>query len=58
VISARGSDRLSNLPFVVNGKFSGQITYTTNATAGRIDIFASRADGSEYSNIEIPVRFK
>lgn len=43
---------------VVNGKFSGQITYTTNATSGRIDVFASRADGSEYSAIEIPVRFK
>lgn len=43
---------------VVNGRFSGSIGFDTNATQGRIDIYATRADGVEFSNIEIPVRFK
>lgn len=42
---------------VVDGKFSGKLSFITRATEGRIDIFASRPDGVEYSNIEIPVRF-
>jgi len=43
---------------VVEGKFSGSLNFSTAATEGRIDIFATRADGTEYSNLEIPVRFK
>ena len=43
---------------VVNGKFSGTPIYTTNAKEGRIDIFATKTDGTEYSNVEIPVRFQ
>lgn len=43
---------------VVNGKFSGTTSYTTNAKEGRIDIFGTKADGTEFSNIEIPVRFQ
>lgn len=42
---------------VVNGKFSGTISFNTNASEGRIDIYATRDDGTEYSNIEIPVTF-
>lgn len=43
---------------VVNGKFSGTTSYTTNAKEGRIDIFGTKTDGTEFSNIEIPVRFQ
>ncbi|MBA3758744.1 hypothetical protein H0X10_03880 [Candidatus Saccharibacteria bacterium] len=43
---------------VVNGKFSGKVNFTTNGTEGRLDIFGTRVDGTEFSNIEIPLRFK
>lgn len=43
---------------VKDGVFSGKISFDTNATDGRIDIFATRADLSEYSTVEIPIRFK
>lgn len=43
---------------VKNGKFSGKINFNNNATEGRIDLFATRPDFREYSNIEIPVRFR
>jgi len=43
---------------VKDGKFSGKISINTSATDGRIDIFATRADLSEYSSVEIPIRFK
>lgn len=42
---------------VVNGNFSGNIGYNTSATEGRLDIFATRDDYSEFSNVEIPIRF-
>lgn len=42
---------------VVDGKFSGIIKFTTAASEGRIDIFGTKSDLSEFSNIEIPVRF-
>jgi hypothetical protein len=42
---------------VVNGKFSGNISFTTNATEGRLDIFGTRADESEFSNVEISIKF-
>jgi hypothetical protein len=42
---------------VVDGKFSGIVTYSSTATEGRIDIFAVKQDGTEYANVELPVRF-
>ncbi len=43
---------------VVNGKFSGNMQFSTSASSGRLDIYATRDDGSEFSNIEVPVLFK
>ncbi len=43
---------------VVGGNFSGNIKLSTTATEGRLDIFATRSDGTEYSNIEVPIRLK
>ena len=43
---------------VVDNKFSGTISFSTTATAGRLDIYGSRSDGVEFSNIEVRVRFK
>lgn len=43
---------------VKNGRFSGSITFTTAAKEGRLDIFGAKTDGSEFSNIEVPVTFK
>lgn len=43
---------------VVNGKFAGTFDFSTTATEGRIDVYSTRADGTEFSNIEIPIRFK
>jgi hypothetical protein len=43
---------------VVNGKFSGTMKFDTNAGEGRIDVFGTKEDGREFSNINIPVRFE
>lgn len=43
---------------VVNGKFSGAIDFNTTSKNGRIDIFATKSDGSEYSTVEIPIVFR
>jgi cytoskeletal protein RodZ len=43
---------------VVEGRFSGSLNFNTAGTNGRLDIFNSATDGTESSNIEIPVRFK
>lgn len=43
---------------VVNGNFSGNIGFNTSANEGRIDVFGVKEDGTEFSNIEVPVRFK
>lgn len=43
---------------VVNGKFSGSLSITSNATEGRIDVFGTKSDLTEFSNIKIPVRFQ
>jgi len=40
---------------VVGGNFSGIIGYSTSSKTGRLDIFGTREDGSEFSNIEIPL---
>jgi len=43
---------------VVSGKFSGKVSFSTTATEGRLDIYSTRSDGAEISNIEVPVLFK
>lgn len=43
---------------VVNGKFSGTVSFTTTAASGRLDIYGALDSGKEFSNVEIPVRFK
>jgi len=43
---------------MTNGKFSGNLNFITTAKEGRLDIYATRADGAEYSTVELPLRFK
>lgn len=43
---------------VVNSKFSGTLSFDTSASEGRLDIFGTKSDANEFSNIEIPVRFR
>lgn len=43
---------------VVNGKFSGAISFSTTATNGRIDIYGANDSGKELGNVEVPVRFR
>lgn len=43
---------------VVNGNFSGKLNFSTPSSQGRIDIFGTKPDATEFSNIELPVRFK
>lgn len=43
---------------VINGKFSGTLSFNTSASEGRIDLFSTRADGGEENSVEIPVRFR
>ena len=43
---------------VKNGKFSGKITFETGAENGRLDFFGTKNDLTEFSNVEIPVRFR
>lgn len=43
---------------VVNGNFSAALGFSTTASEGRIDVFQTKSDGTEYSVVEIPVRFK
>lgn len=43
---------------VVEGKFSGTITFDTAASEGRLDIYATKTDGTEFSNIEVPIKFQ
>lgn len=43
---------------VVNGRFSANINFSTTGTNGRLDVFGVKEDGTELSNIEIPVRFR
>lgn len=42
---------------VKNGKFSGTFSFETTATEGRLDVFGIRNDGTEFSTIELPIRF-
>lgn len=43
---------------VVNGRFSATLSFSTTASEGRIDIYATKEDGTEYSSVLIPVRFQ
>ena len=43
---------------VVDGKFSGKLQFDTGAKEGRLDIFGTKEDATEFSSVEIPVRFK
>lgn len=43
---------------VVNGQFSGSLKIDTGAEEGRLDVFARKADGNEFSNVAIPLRFR
>lgn len=43
---------------VVNGKFSGKFSFSSNGTEGRLDVFRSLDDGREVDIVEVPVRFK
>lgn len=42
---------------VVNGKFSGTLHFSTQATEGQIVVFDQAPDGTESNNTTIPVRF-
>jgi hypothetical protein len=42
---------------VVNGKFSGNISFDTDASKGRLDVFGTKEDSSEFSNLEIDIKF-
>lgn len=42
---------------VTDGNFSGKIKFDTPATEGRLDLYATKSDGTEFSNIEIPIKF-
>lgn len=55
--SISGVIATGSLP-VKDGKFSGKISFDTTATDGRIDLFATKSDFTEYSYIEIPIKFK
>jgi hypothetical protein len=43
---------------VVNGNFSGILDINSTASEGRIDVYGTRADLTEFSNIKIPVKFQ
>ncbi len=43
---------------VVNGKFSGTLSFNTTAANGRIDVYGADATGKEFGNVEVPIRFK
>lgn len=43
---------------VVKGKFSGIVNFNTSAREGRIDIFGTKENLAEFSNVRIPVRFR
>lgn len=43
---------------VVNGKFSGNITFNANSSSGQLDLFGVKNDGVEYSNVEIPIEYQ
>ena len=40
---------------VVNGSFSGTITFTPHSNSGRLDIFSTSSDGTELNEVQISV---
>lgn len=54
--SISGVIAMGEIP-VVNGEFTGKLQFSTGAKEGRLDFYATRSNGSEYSSIEVPVRF-
>lgn len=42
---------------VVNGNFSGQLTFQTHSSSGQLDVFTTSANGREQNLIEIGVNF-
>jgi hypothetical protein len=42
---------------VVNGNFSGTLSFTPHATAGRLDVFSTDSQGVELNEVQISVRF-
>lgn len=49
---------ISGLLNVVDGKFSGTISYKSTAVEGRLDVFSSNSMGDESNSIEVNLRFK
>lgn len=43
---------------VVNGAFSGTLSFNSRSSTGRVDVFTFDSAGAEANNIEIPVQFK
>lgn len=43
---------------VVDGKFSGEFNFSSNASRGRLDVFSANPDGTEESNLSVDIRFK
>lgn len=43
---------------VVNGSFSGTLSFTPRSAEGRIDVYSLDSMGSEINTVEIPVRLK
>lgn len=43
---------------VVNGNFSGTLSFTSHSDTGRVDVYSFDSMSSEINNVEIPVRFK
>lgn len=42
---------------VVNGRFAGRLNFNTTATEGRLDVFGTKQDGVEFSNVEVLIKF-
>jgi hypothetical protein len=43
---------------VKSENYSGTFNFTTSASEGRLDVFNTKADGTEQNVIEVPVRFR
>jgi hypothetical protein len=42
---------------VVNGNFSATIDFSPTATAGRLDVFTTDANGKEINEVQLQVNF-
>lgn len=42
---------------VINGSFSASISFPSNGTSGRLDVFSSNSNGAEINEVQIPVKF-